>query len=231
MTVDRAIRNIRRWQDSARISSNIHLNVSESDHILTRVCPTCEFQASCEMTNNGTEKICLRRSSDLETVWVSVSRRQPKISAGDKFGYLTVLERCETPDTKHVYWWCRCVCGNEIIVRGDNLLAGRVKSCMCMRRGKQHKKPEISNIRRGDNIYIIEGRKRFSARLLRLMTRQTREFHSHVGCKVEECIDVKRSDGTVAHVWITVYCPECGGIVRYNKHDLKQCDNCGLIVN
>lgn len=49
---------------------------------------------------------------------------------GQKFGYLTVLERDFSKKGK-VYWLCQCDCGNTISVRGDSLKKGYTKTCGC----------------------------------------------------------------------------------------------------
>lgn len=55
---------------------------------------------------------------------------------GKKFGKLTVLERHISDDRKTL-WLCKCECGNSVVVRGDHLKSGRVKSCGCIPRGKK----------------------------------------------------------------------------------------------
>lgn len=56
---------------------------------------------------------------------------------GLEFGFLTVIEQAPTPDgvkRKHAYWLCSCAsCGDHVVVRGNNLRLGQVKSCGCMK--------------------------------------------------------------------------------------------------
>lgn len=53
---------------------------------------------------------------------------------GNTYGRLKVIS-LETTDSKYrKYWRCRCICGNETVVRGDVLLSGATKSCGCIRR-------------------------------------------------------------------------------------------------
>jgi hypothetical protein len=47
---------------------------------------------------------------------------------GQSFGHLTVIERAGS-ERRSVTWLCRCNCGAETIVRGDNLRSGRTRSC------------------------------------------------------------------------------------------------------
>lgn len=54
---------------------------------------------------------------------------------GKTFGRLTVVSQSEnikTPNGRsHVAWLCKCECGQEIIVRSDNLRNGHTVSCGC----------------------------------------------------------------------------------------------------
>ena len=72
---------------------------------------------------------------------------------GRRFGRLTVLERvedyrCETwypwlekpIVNKTAQWLCRCDCGNEKVVIGANLRAGRTKSCGCLQRERRKRR-------------------------------------------------------------------------------------------
>ncbi len=50
---------------------------------------------------------------------------------GQKFGRLTVIERCGVKDG-HAAWKCKCDCGSEKVVNGRNLRNGRTTSCGCL---------------------------------------------------------------------------------------------------
>ena len=51
---------------------------------------------------------------------------------GKRFYRLVAIERANVDSDKHhVFWKCKCDCGNEIIVRKDSLLSGHAKSCGC----------------------------------------------------------------------------------------------------
>jgi hypothetical protein len=58
---------------------------------------------------------------------------------GQIFGRLTVIERNLETDSKRTPWKCRCECGKETIVLGDNLRRGRQVSCGCYHAEKQLK--------------------------------------------------------------------------------------------
>lgn len=52
---------------------------------------------------------------------------------GKKYNRLTVIEYIDNTTCKHSRWRCKCDCGNEIIVRGSNLVKNHVGSCGCLR--------------------------------------------------------------------------------------------------
>lgn len=58
---------------------------------------------------------------------------------GQKFGFLTVLEKVPCPDTTHkAYYKCKCDCGNETIAQAGALRSGLRGSCgMCGNRMSQ----------------------------------------------------------------------------------------------
>lgn len=49
---------------------------------------------------------------------------------GQRFGMLMVMYRAEKHG-KHIYWHCKCDCGVEKDICGDNLRHGKTKSCGC----------------------------------------------------------------------------------------------------
>lgn len=59
------------------------------------------------------------------------NKRQPEDLTGRKFGRLTVLSRAEST-TRRIKWNCRCDCGTEKVVSGENLRSGHTKSCGCI---------------------------------------------------------------------------------------------------
>lgn len=59
------------------------------------------------------------------------------IQIGERFGRLTVLRETTIEERKNKAgrnYWCKCDCGNEIIVYGHNLKTGNTKSCGCLNR-------------------------------------------------------------------------------------------------
>lgn len=56
---------------------------------------------------------------------------------GKRYGLLTVIGKMEKQSDRHVTWLCRCDCGKDTIVAGNNLSSGITKSCGCLK----HKVP------------------------------------------------------------------------------------------
>lgn len=50
---------------------------------------------------------------------------------GHQFGDLTAIEFVGKKEGQY-YWRCRCKCGTEVVVRQNNLLIGKTKSCGCL---------------------------------------------------------------------------------------------------
>ena len=55
------------------------------------------------------------------------------IQPGEKYGRLKTIRPIEKCG-KHWKWLCKCDCGNETIVYGDNLKRGHTESCGCLKK-------------------------------------------------------------------------------------------------
>jgi len=53
---------------------------------------------------------------------------------GRRFGRLIALYDTGEREYRMVVWHCKCDCGNEVDVRGDNLTSGNTTSCGCYQR-------------------------------------------------------------------------------------------------
>lgn len=51
--------------------------------------------------------------------------------SGNKYGRLLVISRAENSSDNRPQWFCKCDCGNTVVVRGYQLKRGRSKSCGC----------------------------------------------------------------------------------------------------
>lgn len=50
---------------------------------------------------------------------------------GQRFGKLTVVEYVGNAKDHHSLWRCKCDCGGECVVQGNNLKSGSTKTCGC----------------------------------------------------------------------------------------------------
>lgn len=48
-----------------------------------------------------------------------------------RYGRLTVISKADTSNN-HIYWNCKCDCGNICTVRGDHLRNLKIRSCGCL---------------------------------------------------------------------------------------------------
>ncbi len=62
--------------------------------------------------------------------------------------------------------------------------------------------------------------------ILRKLHKSPIEHSSSCGCCIDEWVE---EDGK--KILRRLICDECGGIVRYNKNNEKECENCGLIFS
>ena len=53
---------------------------------------------------------------------------------GQQFGYLTAIKPVGKNKHRAMMWLCQCVCGKEVVKRGNSLTTGHVKSCGCKRK-------------------------------------------------------------------------------------------------
>lgn len=65
---------------------------------------------------------------------------------GQKYGYLTILERAENDKHGKAQWWCQCDCGSpKKIINGAAIRRGLVVSCGC-KKNKEMQKYNQSNV-------------------------------------------------------------------------------------
>jgi len=121
---------------------------------------------------------------------------------GDRYGRLTVIKRHDPVRSGQTHWLCKCDCGNEVIVLGNNLHRGTTRSCGCLWR---------------DTCTLPKGMAAFNA-LLSNMKR---------GAKVRG-YDWQLTDEQVAHL-TKQPCHYCG-IAPLQVHDLEGC-NGGYVFN
>lgn len=89
----------------------------------------CGKEAMVNVTNllAGKSKSCGCYSAQL-------AKKRIHDLTGKVFGQLTVLEREPTTQDGRVCWLCACSCGNTCVVKSNLLVAGKTKSCGCLKK-------------------------------------------------------------------------------------------------
>ena len=59
---------------------------------------------------------------------------------GRVFGAWTVVELAEVSKLNRVQWLCKCACGTERVVRGNDLRRGKSKGCGCTKGEHFHRR-------------------------------------------------------------------------------------------
>ena len=119
----------------------------------------CDCGNICEITGsslkNGHTKSCGCYNKEK-----AIEKGKNKLinRVGQKYGKLTVLKRAENhiqPNgTEKTKWLCKCDCGNQCIVLGDDLQRGSTKSCGCIK--KSYGEDLIENILIKENLPFIQ---------------------------------------------------------------------------
>lgn len=65
---------------------------------------------------------------------------------GQKFDMLTVIEKAESRK-RHVYWKCRCDCGNECEISGESLRKNIPHNCGCIKQQKIEQDKKIKELK------------------------------------------------------------------------------------
>lgn len=112
-------------------------------------------QCSC---NNKT--ICYVRANSLKTGHTQscgcLAKEQQSLSniidlTNQYINNIFVISKSDIKNNdRHIYWKCKCYCGNEFIVKGTELRQGKIISCGCCKQSKGEK--QIENILKNANI-------------------------------------------------------------------------------
>lgn len=125
-----------------------------------------------------------------------------------KFNYLTVIGRAESPSTTNraAYWWCKCDCGNYIKVKTSDLKSNHTKSCGCYNN-------KIRQINGQNNKINLTGQK-FGH--LTVIKDSGKRYKTYSGTRV---------------VWLCLC--DCGKYTEVNADNLKSgnTQSCGKCLN
>lgn len=73
---------------------------------------------------------CQRRKIAIDNGFIQKGTKKIPNLVGNKYGKLTVLSMMPHKIGEHVFWKCKCECGNERIVRATNLYSGKISQCI-----------------------------------------------------------------------------------------------------
>ena len=59
--------------------------------------------------------------------------------SGRVYGSLTVIELATKDKNNQTLWKCQCVCGYQPVVRRNDLVSGKSKSCGCSKKNRRRK--------------------------------------------------------------------------------------------
>jgi hypothetical protein len=83
---------------------------------------------------------------------------------GQKFNRLNVIKRADKDKWGNATWLCKCECGTEKVIAGNDLINGNTKSCGCLRNERVRDaiglKPGLANMRALISSYKKEARRR-----------------------------------------------------------------------
>lgn len=177
--------------------------------------------------------------------------RKPKDLVGETFNYLTVIEYINKKPG--VYWKCKCKCGKEVIVSGNDLKRGHTKSCGCLRKESLNKIADDLTGKRFGNLVVIKSiyeegkRKRWEClcdcgKITNVTTNDLKTAHStSCGCikyadiagqRFGKLVAIKRTeerDCCGSCIW-ECRC-DCGSIIKVPLRSLKQShtQSCGCL--
>lgn len=62
---------------------------------------------------------------------MSMRKTSLQTTIGKRFGNLEVIKYHHSDERKLTYWLCRCDCGRVLVLRGELLAKGYIRSCGC----------------------------------------------------------------------------------------------------
>ena len=86
-----------------------------------------EHKATSNNLNGGNVKSCGDQNCPYHRTYKDLT--------GQKFGHLTAMYPTTMKDGSHMYWMCKCDCGNPELkeVASNHLQRGSIKSCGCIK--------------------------------------------------------------------------------------------------
>ena len=82
---------------------------------------------------------------------------------GKKYNKLTILSLDHITKNRKYMYKCKCDCGNEIIVRRENIISSHTKSCGCLKHKKHTKRNDyeifsdyVIGYLSNDNTFLVD---------------------------------------------------------------------------
>ena len=105
-----------------------------------------------------------------------------------RFGRLLVLSEAGRTNCRHILWLCKCDCGTEVVVSGNQLVAGKTQSCGCYQRqrtSESHKKHGVC----GDHSTIDRLYKVWISMRNRCLNERCKDFKYYGGRGITICAE------------------------------------------
>lgn len=143
------------------------------------------------------------------------TRMNPRVKdlTGQVFGRLTVLERAGSNPRGRATWKCKCDCGNETTVLGNNLLSGNTNNC------KHH-----GHIKHGHASAILKSRTYYAWSSMKKRCKpNSLDRKNYYDCGIEVCDRWKWFDCFLLDMGV---CPEGYELDRIDNDKGYEPDNC-----
>lgn len=136
---------------------------------------------------------------------------------GQQFGRLTVVRRDGSNKWRISLWLCRCVCGNEKSIPGNDLKSDGTKSCGCLR-----KEGRVKHGHSGINI-ITKTYKAWSSMRQRCINKNDKDYNNYGGRGIDICTEWVEFSNFLKDMG---ECPELHSIDRINNNKGYYRENC-----
>lgn len=115
-----------------------------------RINNSVVWKCKCDCGNYKEVPTHLLTSNHTQSCGCLIREVQGKNITGQHFGKLTVLYPCDYKKKTTIVWHCKCECGNECDIDGNNLRQGLTQSCGCI--NSSIGETNIENILKENNI-------------------------------------------------------------------------------
>ena len=100
-----------------------------------------------------------------------------RIELSGRFGRLTIIGFSHIGKSGHVYWDCKCDCGNKLSVRGCHLVNGVTMSCGCL-----HDELKLKHGKHGTKLYFS-----WAQMIQRCYNPKNKAYKNYGGREIQTC--------------------------------------------